>query len=298
MGLDMVSPVSAINSRAPAVQALARVAPIAPQAEAVEASPSAGGSAAPPSPPPGARDALPAGYRNLALPFGADPSVELAGPTNESPLLAAYGPSEASLADLPRLIGNRLPAQAVAREAQAAVRERAEAQGRTPEELLDSAPVVTGSKLPSRNAPDAEATLRASLLARAGEKETVALDIYLTKTGPSSFEAVTYDRDFAAPAGGFPYSAPPLSFDRILFDPAYAAIISIASGQAPMRDAGGAAGDRRLALGALLIATLIAAATLLAVAASLGAEQPLAAAASGALGLSALAFTLRARLFR
>lgn len=300
MGLDMVSPISSLTSRSPSVQALSRVAAVTAKTDATEATaaPTAAGSASLLGP--GARDALPPGYRNLALPIGgpSDSGAELAarGPTAESALMAAYGPSEAALAGLPRLIGNRLPARTVAREAQAAASARAEARGETPAELLDAAPVVAGAKLPSRNAPDAEATLRASLLARDGERETAALDIYLTKTGPSSFEAVTYDRDFAAPAGGFPYAAPPLSIDRIVFDPAYEAIIAVVAGQ-PNRISTASAGARRLSLGALALASAIAAATLVAVALSLGADRPLAAAASAGLGLCGLAYALRARLF-
>lgn len=303
MGNDMVSPISAINSRAPAVQALSRVAPVTPQGNATEASAAQTGStAAAPGPAlsPGAREALAAGYRNLALPLGAaDGGTELAGMSGsagESPLAAAYGPSESALAGLPRLIGSRLPTKAVVGEAQAALRARAEAQGQTPAEFLDSAAVVPGAKLPSRNAPDAEATLRASLLARDGERETTTIDIYLTKTGSFSFEAVAYDRDFAAPAGGFPYSAPPLAFDRLVFDPTYEAIVSIASGLASTKTTVEPTERRRMALGRLLVAAVIVAATLLAVAVSLGAERPFAAAAAGGFGLCALAYALRSRL--
>lgn len=300
----MVSPISALNSRSPSVQALAKVAAVAPKASAEETSTPSGAAAAAPSPAlgPGARDALPAGYRNLALPLGgSDSGAKLAaaqGPTSESPLIAAYGPSEASLAGLPRLVGNRLPVQTVVREAQAALRERDAAQGATPAEFLDSAPIVAGARLPSGNAPDAEATLRASLLARDGEKGAAALDIYLTKTGPSSFEAVAYDRDFAAPAGGFPYAAPPLSFDRILFDPAFQALVAVAAGQTPMKRPIETAGAKRLSLVELAAASAIAAATLLAVAMSLGADRPFAAAASAGVGLGGLAYALRSRLLR
>ncbi len=304
MGLDMVSPTSALDSRAPRVQPLARVAAVAAKTDAAEATaaPNAAATASGAALGAGARDALPPGYRNLALPLGAsDPGARLAttgAPTSESPLMAAYGPSEAALAGLPRLAGNRLPVQTVVGEAQAAVRERAEAQGETPAEFLDAAPIVAGAKLPSRNAPDAEATLRTSVLARDGERDAATLDIYLTKTGPSSFEAVAYDRDFAAAAGGFPYAAPPLSFDRILFDPACEAIIAVAAGQSLLRSTSETAGAKRLSLGTLIVAGAIVAATLLAVAISLGAGRPFAAAACAAIGLGGLAFSLRSRLFR
>lgn len=258
----MVSPISALTSRSAGVQAPARVAAVAPKTNEVEAASGSSGAAVAAQRPAldaGARDALPAGYRNLALPVeaaGADLPSEGAR-AGSSPLMAAYGPGEAALAALPRLVGNRPGVQAVLREAQAALKAQAEARGETPAEFLDAAPIIASAKLPSRNAPDAEATLRASLLARDGERDTAALDIYLAKTGPSSFEAVTYDRDFAAPAGGFPYAAAPLSQDRILFDPAAEAILAAAGWTA--------AETKRMAFGRAAVAGAIIAAALLVV---------------------------------
>lgn len=297
----MVSPISAFDSRSPRVQASARIAPVAGKAGAEEAATARNAEAQRPTPvlSPGARDALPAGYRNLALPLGTSGAGAVTTAAQRAasgpPRMAAYGPSEAVLAALPRLVGNRLSIQIVLRETQAAARERAEARGETPAELLEKAPIVAPAKLPSRNAGDAEPTLRASLLAREGERETAALDIYLAKTGPSSFEIVTYDRDFAAPSGGFPYSAPPLSRDRILFDPACQAIIAVAAGQGlSVRRADA----RRVGLGRAILAVAIATATLLALAFALAADRPAIAVVAAGAGLCGLASALRSRRLR
>ncbi|MBY6241077.1 hypothetical protein [Methylosinus sp. Sm6] len=286
----MVSPISALTSSSPGVRALSRVAAVAAKAESVPALDDAPASApAAPSPGPGLRDALPAGYRNLNLPVGAaDTLAQSAAATTEadSPLAAAYGPTAAALAELPRLIGARLPMRTILRETQAAALARAEARGETSNEFFDAAPIVAEARRPSRNAADAETTLRLSLLARDGGHETTTLDVYVAKTGPRAFEAVVYDRDFAAGSGGFPYSAPPLSIDRLLLDPTAAALIAAAAGSpapAPLTAGGG-----RASMLALAAALALACATLFGVAVALAAERPVAALASAGVGAAAL----------
>ncbi|WP_159731740.1 hypothetical protein [Methylosinus sp. Ce-a6] len=286
----MVSPISAVTSRAPGVRALSRVAPVAARAEPVEEI--AGATTVVKTPPPGAglRDPLPAGYRNFAVPLGAASSESH---SEEGSLMAAYGPSAAILSGLPRLVGERAPLRIVIREAQAAIRSAAEAHGQSPEEFLDEAEIVPRSRLPSRNAADAAPTIRAALLVRDGERDTATLDIYLTKTGQGAFEATSYDRDFAAPSGGFPYSAPPLSVDRIVFDSAYQAIISAVAGQ-PRRRNGPAAGSAS-PLGSLAIAAAIGVATFLAVMLTLAAGQPAFAAITALLGATGVVYAVRSR---
>lgn len=289
----MVSPISALSSSTPGVRALTRVSAVAAKSDAVDTTADAAPAATPPppSPGPGARDAHLAGYRNLALPIGAQ-RLSAQAMATDGRLVSAYGPSETALAGLPRLVGDRLPTQTIVREARAAARAVAGARGETAAEFLDSAPVVAGPKLPSRNPADAEATLRTALLARAGERETATLDIYLAKIGPSSFEAVTFDRDFAAPGGGFPYAAPPLSVDRILLDPTCEAIVSVMAG-APGRRWAETQPTGRMPMALLVTASAVAAATLVAAAVLLGMNQPTAAAAIGGGGIGALVYLLR-----
>lgn len=294
----MVSPISAISSHTPGVRALSRVSAVTPRPEPVEAP--AAAAAAPaersPSPDPGLRDALPAGYRNLNLPVAtADARAQMAASAmrSDAMLTAAYGPNAATLATLPRLVGDRLPARAIAREAQAAALARADARGESLSAFLGEAPIVAGARRPSRNGADAEATLRLSLLARDGAHDTATLDVYLAKTGPGAFEAVTYDRDFAAPAGGFPYSAPPLSIDRLLFDPVAQAIVAAAG--APRSGPFAADPARRPSLGIWILVSGLATATLLGAALALAVDRPIAALAAACLGTASVSLILRRR---
>jgi hypothetical protein len=291
----MVSPISALTSSSPGVRALSRVAAVAAKTEPAPAPGAVASAPTTASPGPGLRDALPAGYRNLNLPVGAadaraQPS---AAPPGAESLLAAYGPNAAELAALPRLVGARLPTRTLLRETQAAALARAEARGESLREFLDAAPIVAEMKRPSRNAADAEATLRLSLLARDGGRDTTTLDIYLAKTGPRVFEAVVYDRDYAANSGGFPYSAPPMSMDRLLLDPTAAALVAAAAGVAP--PTAFAAGKERRSPITIAIAITLACGTLLGVAVALAAERPVAALVLAGVGLGAAALTLRQR---
>jgi hypothetical protein len=288
----MVSPISAVTSRTPSVRALSRVSSVAAKAEPVEEAASATTLVKTPPPGPGLRDALPAGYRNFAGPLGAESDEQLS--REEATVLSAYGPSAAALSGLPRLVGERIPLRIIVREAQAAARSTAEARGESTEEFLDEAAIVPRSRLPSRNAEDAAATIRAALLVRDGERDTATIDIYLTKTGPGAFEATTYDRDFASPAGGFPYSAPPLSVDRILFDPAYQAIVSAVAGQPRRRSAAAAAGSAS-PLGSFIVTTVIGVATFVAVMLTLAAGQPIFAATIALLGAMGFVSAVRSR---
>ncbi|TRL33932.1 hypothetical protein FM996_10375 [Methylosinus sporium] len=274
------------------MRALSRVAPVTAKAEPVEdASVATTAAVKTPPPGPGLRDALPAGYRNFAMPLGAASGEEISG--EDANLTSAYGPSAAALSDLPRLVGERVPLRIIVREAQAAARSAAEARGETTKEFLEEADVVPRSRLPSRNADDAAATIRAALLVRDGERDTATIDIYLAKTGPGAFEATTYDRDFASPSGGFPYSAPPLSIDRIIFDPAYQAIVSAVAGQ-PRRGSATAAGSAS-PLGAFIVTSVIGVATFVAVALTLAAGQPIFAATIALLGAAGFVYVLRSR---
>ena len=290
----MVSPISALTSSSPGVRALSRVSAVTAKATPDESPATTAATAAAPPPAalgPGQREALPAGYRNLNIPVGAEARVQLAASaaSGDAVLTAAYGPNAAILAELPRLVGDRLPVRTIARETQAAARARAEALGETLTEFLDAAPTIAQARRPSRNSADAEATLRLSLLARDGAHETATIDVYLTKTGPGVFEAVAFDRDYAALSGGFPYSAAPLSIDRLLLDPANAAIVAAAGGLRPTASIGATS-----RFGVSLVAAL-AAATLLGVALVLAADHPAAALALGGLGLGAVAFALLRR---
>ncbi|WP_018267285.1 hypothetical protein [Methylosinus sp. LW4] len=290
----MVSPISAVTSRAPSVRALSRVSQVTARAEPVEETSveTATTAAKPPPPPgPGLRDALPAGYRNFAMPLGAESDEPLSG--ENAPLRSAYGPSAAALSGLPRLIGERIPLRIVIREAQTALRAAAEARGETVREFLDAAETVPRARLPSRNPAEAAPTIRAALLVRDGERDTATIDLYVTKTGPGAFEAAAYDRDFASPSGGFPYAAPPLFIDRINFDPAYQAVVAAVA--SPPRRRSAASGRGASPVGSFVVTSVIGVATFVAVMLTLAAGQPVFAATIALLGAMGFVYALRAR---
>ncbi len=81
-----------------------------------------------------------------------------------------------------------------------------------------STPVAAGD-LPSANSATASYTQKTSLVVYdnlGGEK---LLDIYMTMTGPDTWEVAVYDRADAAPNTSFPYANPALSTQTLSFDP-------------------------------------------------------------------------------
>jgi hypothetical protein len=134
-------------------------------------------------------------------------------------ILAAYGLREGAEMPLIRLVGQRLPPQAVIREAVAALREGAAEKGASLTRYLQSIERVATDDLPSRNGEDATYALRGSLAAEAENGEPRVYDLYLTRVDARHWEAAVFNRQDAAPPGGFPYAAPPISVDRLTIDP-------------------------------------------------------------------------------
>ncbi|NJM28726.1 MAG: flagellar hook protein FlgE [Rhizobiales bacterium] len=85
--------------------------------------------------------------------------------------------------------------------------------------LPSEAVAVAAADLPSANAATATFSAKSSIVAYGNLGEQMLLDVYFSKTGPSTWEVAAFDRNNAGPTGGFPYSAGPLSTTTLSFDP-------------------------------------------------------------------------------
>jgi flagellar hook protein FlgE len=85
--------------------------------------------------------------------------------------------------------------------------------------LPSDATAVAVADLPSANAATSTFTAKSSIVVFGNLGEQVLLDVYFSKTGPSTWEVAAFDRSAAGPAGGFPYSSGPLSTTTLTFDP-------------------------------------------------------------------------------
>ena len=81
-----------------------------------------------------------------------------------------------------------------------------------------NAPVVAAADLPSANVATSDFTGKTSLVAYDNLGNEVILDIYAAKTAPETWEIAVFDRADAAPSGGFPYGAGPLTTETLTFD--------------------------------------------------------------------------------
>ncbi|MEP9399830.1 flagellar hook protein FlgE [Mesorhizobium sp. KR2-14] len=79
-------------------------------------------------------------------------------------------------------------------------------------------PVAAGD-LPSLNAATASYTAKSSLVAYNNLGGEVILDVYYTKTGPTTWEVAIYNQADAAPDTSFPYGAAALQVQTLTFDP-------------------------------------------------------------------------------
>lgn len=86
--------------------------------------------------------------------------------------------------------------------------------------LPASAAQVAGPVLPATNDPNAEYSVKTSLVVRNNLGGEVTLDVYYTKTGPNTWQVAVFDKANAAPMTSFPYGAPGLLAQQTLtFDP-------------------------------------------------------------------------------
>lgn len=85
--------------------------------------------------------------------------------------------------------------------------------------------IVPGADIPSVAFGGAATyTHTSSLKAYDSVGREVILDVYYTKTAANTWEVAVFDRADAAPGGGFPYAAGPLSTQTLTFDPATGAL--------------------------------------------------------------------------
>jgi hypothetical protein len=143
----------------------------------------------------------------------------------------AYESTRTPRAKQVETIAARLPQEAIARSALAALEQNAMAQDKPVLRALRSMIIAEPSALPSQNAPDAQFGLQTSFVANDKFGNPMILDLYLARTGRNSWEAAVYNREDASLNGGFPYSAPPLLVDRLMADPATEQILASVAGQ-------------------------------------------------------------------
>jgi flagellar hook protein FlgE len=89
--------------------------------------------------------------------------------------------------------------------------------GRFAANLPSQANAVAAADLPSANAATAKYTAKSSLVAYDNLGAPVTLDVYMTKTGPNTWEAAVYNRADAATGGGFPYASASLTTSTLAF---------------------------------------------------------------------------------
>jgi len=86
--------------------------------------------------------------------------------------------------------------------------------------LPSTATPVAAANLPSTNTAGAKYTDKTSLITYDNLGGAHTVDIYLTNTGPNTWEVTTYDASTAAAGGGFPYSSGPLVTQTLNFSAA------------------------------------------------------------------------------
>ena len=91
---------------------------------------------------------------------------------------------------------------------------------------LPSNATIDAGTLPSANTAASTYTDQTSLVAYDDLGNAVSLDVYFTKTGTNTWEADVFDAADAAPGGGFPYSAGPITTQTMTFDPTTGALTS------------------------------------------------------------------------
>jgi flagellar hook protein FlgE len=85
--------------------------------------------------------------------------------------------------------------------------------------LPATASAVAAANLPSANTATSQYTEKTSLVAYNNLGGSQTIDLYMSNTGPNTWEVDAFDASTAAPGGGFPYSAGPLATQTLTFDP-------------------------------------------------------------------------------
>ena len=85
--------------------------------------------------------------------------------------------------------------------------------------LPSGATAIPAANLPSANTAGSQFTQKLSLVTYDNLGGKIRLDAYLTNTGANTWEASVFNSADAAPGGGFPYGAGPLTTQNLAFDP-------------------------------------------------------------------------------
>jgi flagellar hook protein FlgE len=85
--------------------------------------------------------------------------------------------------------------------------------------LPSAAAAVPSASLPSSNSVGTQYTAKSSLVIFGNLGEEITIDLYFTKSGPSTWEVAAYAASDSAPGTTFPYSSGPLASGTLAFDP-------------------------------------------------------------------------------
>lgn len=193
---------------------------------------------APPPPPAAAKPEQTASAQSVSFDSLSLPLPITIAHDGEAPPAGAIGASyarETMDASLARLVGGRLPTEAVAREVANLLRDTAAELDMPLARFIDGAAVVNGARLPAHNRAAARFTLQTSLLAVDDDGETRAFDLYLSRASARQWEAAVFRRDEATSLG-FPYPAAPINIDRVVIDPATGQILACVASQLAARE--------------------------------------------------------------
>lgn len=92
--------------------------------------------------------------------------------------------------------------------------------------LPSTATSVAAASLPSTNTAGAVYTDKTSVTVYDNLGQSDVMDVYLTKTGDNTWQAVAYKQSDAAAGGGFPYSSSAVGSANLTFDPTTGSLTS------------------------------------------------------------------------
>jgi flagellar hook protein FlgE len=95
----------------------------------------------------------------------------------------------------------------------------ASAEGMFAANLPAAAQAIPAANLPSTNSAGAQFTAKSSLVVFGNLGEEITVDLYFTKSGPSTWEVAAYSAADIAPGTTFPYASGPLVSGTFAFDP-------------------------------------------------------------------------------
>jgi hypothetical protein len=161
-------------------------------------------------------------FDTLALPLAALAAEE--SPYADASFVRASYARASSGPGVAELIAGRLPEDAIRRAVLTLFHDAADARDLSIERLFAKMAAAPEARLPSRNSPLSEYSLKARVPARDADGNLQLFDLYATRAGPRQWEVAVFRHDDArrdAPreAPDFPRDSPPIDLYRLVVDP-------------------------------------------------------------------------------